>query len=417
MIIITALRIICLLVISYAYTSISEEEDKTTVRFSGIPALGYDSDTGFGAGVVGNVYWDEKGYDPYKMTLGIKAYLSTKLMNSHALKFERIRAFGLPWRLTGRLGFYSTMAQNYCGKASDALCDEASAQAAAQHLQIPQDQKSEFERHYFQNRFMLFYGDIFSRWLLWQDAAKLELMTGYHGGYYLTRDFKEKGPYPGSLFAKDNKNQKIDGYLSMIDAGLILHKRDIEAAPTSGYWLESSVRGGASFTGSAWDFFGINLTGRFYWPFDQARKFVVASQTIADVVFGDLPFDAMSRVGGSLYMNDFNAFGGQFVGRGIRDQHFVGRIKAIEQLEFRYNFWSFDVYRQHFLLTFAPFLDLGMAAWDFNRFTHDMKKVNVSFGSGLRALWNNTFVIRADLGLSPAEKYAPRFYLVVGNVF
>lgn len=394
--------VVILFAFFFSLTSSSEElaeKDATTYRFSGIPALGYDSDTGLGGGIIGNMYFDEKGYDPFKMSIGIKAYISTKLMNSHAIKVERINAFGLPWRLMGRLGFFSTIAQNYCGKASDARCDEVR------------------EPRYYQNRFMSFYGDIFSRWLLWKGEAKLELMTGYHGAYYLTRDFKERGPYPNSLFATDFKNQKTDGYLSMVDVGLMLDKRDIEAAPTSGYWLESSIRGGASVIGSAWDFFGVNLAARFYYPLDSAHKLVVASQSIADIVVGDLPFDAMSRIGGSLYMNDFNAIGGQFIGRGIREQLFVGRLKAIQQFEFRYNFWSFELWRQNFQLTFAPFADLGMTAWDFARFTHDMRHVHVAFGTGLRALWNNTFVIRADVGLSPAEKFAPRFYLVVGNVF
>lgn len=395
----------------------AEEEANDKISFSGIPALGYDSDTGFGGGVVGNVYFYEKGFEPYKLSIGIKAYISTKLMNSHALTLDRINAFGLPWRLMGRVGFFSTIAENYCGRASDASCDQKRAQEIAEGLKLAGKEKDYFERHYFQNRFMNIFGDISSRYLLWQDNAKLELMTGYHGAYYLNRDFKQKGPYDRSLYSEDFKGTKLDGYLSMVDVGLMLDKRDIEASPTSGYWLEASVRGGASFIGSAWDFVGLNAAARFYLPLDNNHQLVVASQSIADLVFGDLPYDAMSRVGGSMYTNDFNAIGGQFVGRGIREKFFVGKVKALQQLEFRYNFWSFDLFNQNFLLTFAPFIDAGMTAWDFSRFTHDMKKLHMSFGSGLRALWNDNFVIRADMGLSPAENFAPRFYLVVGNVF
>lgn len=416
---ITMQRLICALFFCLSSMSFADEEKtSSTWRFSGIPALGYDADQGFLFGVVGNVYEDEPGYDPFKTSIGIKAVLTTKWVNSHALKFERVKAFGLPWRLTGRLGFFSTLAQNYCGKAIDANCDEEHAQTVADNLNIPSQDQELFKRRFYQNRYMLFYGDIFSRYLLWKNIAKLELMTGYHSSYYWNRDFKERGPYPKSLFDRDFTSKNYDGYLSMLDLGLMLDKRDNEAAPTTGYWLESSVRGAASFIGSAWDVFGVNLAARFYLPLDQKHKIVVASQTIVDALFGDdMPYDAMSRVGGSLYMNDYNAIGGQYMGRGIRDQLFVGRFKAIEQLEFRYNFWSFNLWRQRFALTAATFGDFGMTAWNYDRFVHDMKTVHIAFGSGLRVLWNETFVVRADLGMSPAEKFHPRFYFVVGNIF
>lgn len=417
-------RFYCVLSFLLASAIWANEESRSTWRFSGIPALSFDSDSGFGGGIIGNAYEDEPGYDPFKLSIGVKAFITTKLVQSHMLKVERIKAFGLPWRLMGRLGFYSTITQNYCGKGSDARCDEDRAQRAVENLKIPENEQEQFRRRYYQNRYMWIYGDIFSRWLLWEGSAgKLELMTGYHGSYYLNRDFKQKGPYPNSLFAKDfavkkqDFGNKLDGYLSMVDVGLMLDKRDVEAAPTSGYWLESSIRGAASFIGSAWDVFGVNLAARFYWPLDQKRQLVVASQTIGDALFGNMPYDPMSRIGGSLYMSDFSAIGGTYIGRGIREQLFVGRFKAIEQLEFRYNFWSFELWRQQFGLTAALFGDFGMTAWDYSRFKHDMSSVHIGFGSGLRLLWNNTFVVRGDIGMSPDERFHPRIYLVVGNVF
>ncbi len=83
------------------------------------------------------------------------------------------------------------------------------------------------------------------------------------------------------------------------------------------------------------NYFGINAAARFYQPFDEGHRVVLASQTIADVIFGDLPLDAMSRVGGTQSLSDYSAIGGQYLGRGIREQLYVGRIKGIEQLELR----------------------------------------------------------------------------------
>lgn len=393
----------------------AENSKTSSIRFSGIPALGFGPDTGFGTGVIGTMYVDEEGYIPYKMALGIKAFLTTKGVNSHAIQLDQVKAFGLPLRLTSRLGFYSTIAQAYCGPASDANCDKNRAEAAAGNLKGTE--REDFIRHYYQHRFMSFFGDIMARSLLWKDIAKLELMTSYRGRYYLNRDFKNKGPYPGSLYEKDFKGYQTEGYLSTLELGLMLDKRDHEAAPTTGYWLEGSVRGGSWLFGSSWDYLGANLALRFYLSLDQSHRVVIASQSIIDGTMGDLPYDAMSRLGGSQSLNDFSAIGGQYIGRGISEQLFVGRFKAIEQAELRYTFYSFNLLKQNFDLTAAALSDLAVTAWDSSRFSKDIKNLYVGLGGGLRINWNRTFIIRADLGMSPSESFSPKFYLTVGNVF
>lgn len=407
--------------LAFGIVAQGEEDEKKTsrYRFSGLPALGFGSDTGFGGGAIVNMYVDQEGYDPYKLSLSMKAFFTSKFVNSHMLKIDRVNAFGLPWRIIGRLGFYSTPAQHYCGLVSDVDCSESRAKREANMRGLSGENEENFMRRFYQNRYMSLYGELFSSWRFWHGFADLSLINSYRGNYYWQRDFSQKGPYENSLYSRDFPESKIEqeGYLSTLEIGLMLDKRDNESAPTSGYWLESTVRGAARFTGSAWDFFGANLSARFYWSLDENHKLVIASQTIVDAIIGDLPYDAMSRIGGSQALNDYNAFGGSIMGRGLREQLYVGRFKAIEQLEFRYNFWSFTLWRQNFDMVAAAFADIGATAWDYQRFLKDVKDVQVGFGPGLRVYWDKTFVIRADLGISPVENFIPRFYLVVGNIF
>lgn len=400
-----------------AFNICAEEEKKSSIRFSGIPALGFGSDVGAGGGAIINMYQDEEGYEPYKLSLGLKIYLTSKLVNSHAIKLDRVKAFNLPWRIISRLGFYSTPAQNFCGLSPEANCSETIAKLEASYANLKNKDYENFVRRYYQNRYMSLYGDIFSSWLFWEGFAKLSFISSYRGNYYWHSYFSNKGPYKNSLYDQVFAGTKQEGYLSTIEAGLMIDTRDNEPAATSGYWIESSVRTAAKFTGSAWDFFGGNISARFYWSLDDEHKLVMASQSILDALTGELPYDAMSRIGGSQALNDHNAFGGQFMGRGIREQLFVGRFKAIEQLELRYNFWSFNLWRQNFDLVASAFADLAFSAWDYRNFSRDLKHPHVGFGPGLRIYWDKTFVIRADLGLSPAEKFIPRFYLVIGNIF
>jgi hypothetical protein len=386
---------------------------ENTLRFAGIPTIAYDPDSGFGGGAVGSLYINEETKAP--TSIDGQIFLSTKGVNSHVLRVDRLRAFHLPWRLMGQIGFYSTKAQNYCGQASGANCSVDRAESRAVEQGLTGEAGKEFANRYYKNRLMSVYGGIFSRWLLWQEEAKLEFTTSYRGKYYMNRDFKEKGPYPNSLFAVDYKDKKIDGYLSLLEVGLMLDKRDNEPAPTSGYWLETSARGGHKWMGSAWNFWGLNAAARFYLPFDDDRNFVFATQTILDTTFGDLPYDAMSNIGGSQSIRDYGGIGGQFLGRGMREQMYVGRIKAIEQLEMRWKFWT--LLDQRMDISAVALGDFGMTAWDFNRFSQDMKKILVGFGGGLRAQWKKSFVVRFDLAVSPEENFAISPYLVVGNVF
>ena len=133
-------------------------------------------------------------------------------------------------------------------------------------------------------------------------------------------------------------------------------------------------------------FSGADLSARFYWSLDDDHKLVIASQSILDAIVGNLPYDAMSRIGGSQALNDYNAFGGSLIGRGLREQLYVGRFKAIEQLEFRYNFWSFTLWRQNFEMVAAAFTDIGLVAWDYKRFLKDMRAVQVGFGPGYASI-------------------------------
>jgi hypothetical protein len=108
----TILRAPCYLILSifyFASYSIATEEPTeaaTSVRFAGVPAVGFNPDAGFGGGVLGSIYFDKPGFSPYKMALGLQAYLTTKGMNSHFLQFDQVDAFGWPLRLTTRLGFF-----------------------------------------------------------------------------------------------------------------------------------------------------------------------------------------------------------------------------------------------------------------------------------------------------------------------
>lgn len=277
--------------------------------------------------------------------------------------------------------------------------------------------REDIEKTFYKNRFMYFYGDILSRWLLLKKQAELEVTASYRANYYSSRSFSTDGPYPYSLFKDDYQSSVLNGLLSVFELGLSLDNRGEEASPSSGYWLELSARGASKIIGSAWEYVGGHWAGRVYFPLLGSKTLVLASPSVIDAISGDAPFDALLKIGGSQYSLRHSAFGGQNIGRGIREQCYVGRFKILEQLELRYNFWTFKLWSQEIGFTGALFGDLGLTAWDYNDMLTDLKQIKYGFGAGLRMSLNRNFIVRADLGLSPSENFAPKFYLVVGNIF
>jgi hemolysin activation/secretion protein len=121
------------------------------------------------------------------------------------------------------------------------------------------------------------------------------------------------------------------------------------------------------------------------------------------------------RVGGSGRY--FNTFGGQEIGRGLREQYFPGRLKAYKQLELRWDMFDFNLWRWNIDVTSAAFVDLGLVGWDYSTLSEERFRPALGTGGGIRFLWDRAVVIRFDVGTSPIENYAPRFYFVIGNVF
>ncbi len=386
--------------------------------FGAVPALTFGPDSGFGYGVAGTLYKKSEEIKPYRYAFDLLLYMTTKKIHAHLLSLDALRVFDLPLRIKAKLGFFTTINANFCGKGSLANCDESIATAAASQINFPSKAaKDDFIWRYFHQRYFDMYGLLYAKWQFGELPKKLEGILSWRGNYYLAGDWNTRTPYPNNLYAKTFEIKDEYGFLSLLEAGVSYDSRDNEPAPTSGYWLEATVRGGAPVWGSKWLFGALNLTARGYWPLIRSHKLVFADQLMFDGMIGDAPLAEIVRVGGTLGSLNATAFGGQTIGRGLREQYFPGRVKFINQAELRYTFWGFDLFSQHFVLGTVGFLDAGIIAWDFKQLRDKPIVLADGCGGGLRITWNKTFVIRADIAFSKFEDYSPQFYITVRNVF
>src|SRR6185437_7286915 len=146
----------------------------------------------------------------------------------------------------------------------------------------------------------------------------------------------------------------------------------------------------------------------------QFPRLVLATRFIGDVIDGDPPVVDMARIGGTI---DAISFGGSQLGRGIREERYVGRLKAFNQTELRAQFITTRILGQDLDHGAALFGDTGWIGDSFANLGPRPLKLLSTIGISYRLIWNKTFAIRADLATSPDEADGPGFYVIVGQVF
>ncbi len=413
------------------------------VTFSGIPAINYIADNGLGLGLIAAAYFHDGVTTPYRTAVTLQIFATTNLVQDHNVFVDALRLFDLPLRLNARVGFLSSLTQNYCGVGGTVTCDVRTAEQAAAdagHEGVvdgvaskdagDSDAFLDFSRRYYQRRFMNPYGLINLRYALIERSAgqpvRVEVTGGYRAFYFIPGNIfadddgdgsPDFTPYPGSLFEKDHPDGE-PGFSSIVNAGLMIDSRDNEPSPTEGWWLEASVR--TTTPGSTWTNVGGNVTIRGYThlPLDAplygnlGRRLVLANRLTFDGVVGDVPIQDLARLGGS---QEVYAFGGADMGRGIRVQRFMGKAKILDQAELRFRFFEFDFFEQQFALTLAGFFDSAIVADELIAPTD----IGVAAGGGgaFRIAWNENFIVRLDVGVSPFENWSPYVYITINQPF
>ncbi len=387
--------------------------------FGAVPALNYDADNGFGFGAIANLYWYDGATRPYRAALMVQIFLTTKLLHDHHVTAEWLKAGDLPLRLWARLGYLESRSQNYCGLGGDVTCDPAVAQQAAAALGLVGDEAERVVHDYYLRRFINPYGILQARWALVEQPARFELTAGYRGSLFVPGTWEDADgdgapdlrPFPNSAYATAFPDGE-PGFESQAQLGVMLDTRDNEPAPTQGVWLEASARASSPLIGSRWQWLGGNVTLRGYAPLDPQHALVLCNRLIGDGVVGDPPIQSLVRPGGG---SDVYVFGGGDIGRGIRVQRYIGKLRLVDQTELRWDVAKTEVLAQRLVFTVAGFVDAGIVGKEL--VDPGPMPLQVGLGGALRVAWNENFIIRFDVGASSVEAWQPMPYLLIGNAF
>jgi hypothetical protein len=389
-----------------------------------LPVFGLNVDEGVGGGVLLAVHRYDDDSEAFRDDFALRFFVTTRLVQRHELKWEGLEVFDLPLRLYTRLGLLTTVTQNYCGTGNAVSCDPDRAVDAAVDAGLNEGSAGydDFVRRYYLTRFIRPHGELLAWWRLNDAPYTIEVMGGARVAWFIPGDFLEDGPYPGSLYAVSFPNGE-PGVSSVLSLGATIDHRDVEASPTRGFFGEASLRGATPLWGSTWTFVGVNIAGSLYTP--MPLDMVLATRTIVDVILGDAPTEELAQIGGT---RDHTAFGGQWIGRGLREHRGIGAIKVIEQLELRREIVDFVVFGARVDVGAGVFGDagwIGAAADDFGggarvdggavRDVGSTTRILFGVGAGLRIVLNRALLMRLDVAWSPFEDRTPAFYTPFGH--
>lgn len=375
---------------------VAAEPEARRVEIGVLPAIGFDSDVGLGLGAVLGVAKFEPGYWPYRHRTEVLSYTTFKQTPDgiKVLTFDDyidvdLVGFGSPrLRFGFRLGGYKNSGLGYYGIGNASTRD-------AERL------ANNFRYHSYG---LLELRPVVSMRYAFRQSPELRFAAFGQ----LEAPYYETTVYEGSRLEEDlalsSSEVRLVGLRPHLRPeaalGLLWDSRDHEFAPNTGAFIDGSVRSGFN-AATLQAYRGANLSVRGYLPLF-GDTLIAAARGVVDVLGGKPPVDELSQAGGLAH---FTMTGGEKSVRGLPAQRLSGTLKTLANFELRARLVRFAVHGERFRLGTVVFLDAARV-WPEGE-TASLRTsplaLHTGTGGGLRFLWGEAFLGRADFGWSPSE--------------
>jgi hypothetical protein len=366
------------------------------IEWAVFPELSYDSDIGMGFGVLGNIARVREGVDPWLWKVQAQAYVTLgkgpddKLVVNYTndyLDFDFPVLAGGRVRLTGRAAFRRQINTPWYGVGNATA--STPERAGGQYHVVDH----------------IYPGVRADAWI--QLPHGLALVAG---GRFLLNWIRAP---EGSLLEAQADELVGAGrhQLLQVQGGLLIDNRDRELAPQHGVFAELTLRGGAVLE-DATGYGGLNATFRGYEAIIPDHL-IVAGRAMVDVLVGDPPFYELARFAGTRPDEMWGSWGI----RGIGMRRFAGKVRLLGNLELRGRFVTFNLAKRPFTIGALAFVDAGRVWAELTphpELDGTGVGLHVAGGAGLRLIWGEAFVVRADFGWS-AE--GSGIYVDVSHIF
>ena len=372
-----------------------ETPDPTGWELTGLPAINYDSDEGFGYGVLFEAYnYGEGGEAPYRYTLQPTVFLTTGGRRDFTLFFDAPHLLSDGWRIDGSLGSERQIANPYYGLGNASVYDEALEEVEGQYYY-------RFGRTRRQATLNL-----------QRRVGSLPLRILMGGG--ATRTTVEPLPKDATrtLLGQELLGGNVPGgWSNHLRVGLIWDSRDRETGPRRGTWSELLVQVVPDFLGSESQYVRWTIADRRYFPLGDRLTF--ANRFLVQNTEGTAPFYDLYIVQTSFKQQE--GLGGAKTLRGILKNRYVGEGLFLWNAELRWRAHEFAMVGRSFHLVLSGFVDTGRV-WE-NGLVVDqiLSDLHTAFGGGVRVGMGENFVVAIDVGHS-TEATAP-MYIGLGYLY
>ena len=369
-----------------------------TWEIAGVPALSFDSDEGFGYGVVGELYnyGAGGGTVDYRFTLQPTVAFTTKGRRDFILYLDAPRLLPEGWRLNAYAARERHVATPWYGTGNASVRDEERAAAAGP------------------NPYYYRFGRTRSRLLVDVQRRVGTSPVRVLVGAGVTRVGIDATPRDqGTTLLAETAPSGADagGWLDYARGGVIWDTRDREVGPRHGTWSEVLVQRADPALGSDAAFTRWTVTDRRYWSLGE--RVVLANRFVLQGVAGDPPFHELQVVQTSGRPQE--GLGGAKTLRGIPKNRYAGEGMFLWNAELRWRAADFSALGRGFHLVLSGFADSGRT-WDRQPdLAQIVSDLHHGLGGGVRVGMGENFVVAFDVGHSE-ESTAP-FYIGLGYLF
>ena len=363
-------------------------------EITGVPALNYDADEGFGYGAIVELYDYGRGLQPYRMTIQPTLFLTTEGRRDLTLFMDAPSLLPGGWRMSAFVGREQQLAQPYYGIGNETVNDESASEGANPYFyrfgRTRTRATADFQHRIGSSAARLLLGGGFSR-------SVLDLTPFDSGTTLLAAQLQGVAPRPNR-----------DHY---VRAGLVWDTRDREIGAHRGTWAELLVQRVAKPLGASEDYTRWTVTARQYVPV--ASRLTFAQRVVAQGVDGDAPVSELATLQSSFKQQE--GLGGSSTIRGLPRNRFVGKALFLSNSELRWRVGETTRANKTVSLTLNAFFDAGRV-WD-DRFdvATALSDLHAGYGAGARLGVGNSFVVALDVGHSH-EATAP-VYIGLGYLF
>ena len=424
-----------------AASTAKKEIVKTGFNFGPLPIVAFDADKGLQLGALLNIFdfGDGSIYPNTRQKLYLEASFFTKGSQLFVINYDnKFLIPGVRWAATANLT--NEKAMDFYGFNG--------YMSHFDHERIAAGKNNENEflytPKYRMNRLNFnfktdFTGNIWNNKFFWEAGYHFNYMkVGYQNKQALNLDKINKGKEENKKFPVDeptvfdlyrqwgiiSDDEAWGGISSALRFGLLYDTRDKENAPSKGIWAEAHATLAPSWLGTSHPYYRYSATFRHYVPIVSNDILTFAYRLNYEGAFGNstpyymLPFITTM---GSTY--DREGMGGYRTVRGMQRNRVQGLDMASYNIELRWRFVRFALWKQNIAFGLNVFSDGAMVTRNYDmsfrgqnqdRAEYDKymaqsgtttDRPHITVGAGLRFIMNQNFIVAFEYGL-PVSKFS-----------